>query len=132
MKAVVFSGLVDASTQPALTLTPNPNFQTGYGTTISVDDLNGDGLDDLMVGTPNASGEASCDAGGVAYLYQSSSSGPLADKLILQAPHELPGELFGWAVAVAPVPGIFLISERSRDVDGDGLIDGQVYVYKKD
>ena len=120
--AVVFTGPVLSGDDPSLTLTGNTSGTEGYGTNISSNDLNKDGLADVLVAAPNL-----CT--GAAYVYLSSASAPLSDHYILYPPDTSTDLMYGWAVAAAPGSPIFLVGEPRRDV-GDTTNAGRVYVYR--
>ena len=106
------------SSSPAVILT-SPVGGDRFGTSVATaGDVNGDGYDDVIVGT---------EGGSAAYVYLGASSGlgPAPDATLTSAT----GEYFGWSVGSAD------------DVDGDGYddvlvgapgsgsSDGRVYVY---
>jgi hypothetical protein len=113
-RAAVFTGLVTNNQAPSYVVRPDAGLDLVWATTEpAVGDVNGDGFDDLMVGTPNTS------CGGVTYLFLSGPS-PLATKVLLFPP--VAGDArFGWAVAIGPGTRLFFV--------GDNYIR-QVYVYK--
>ncbi|HUU15226.1 MAG TPA: hypothetical protein VM182_16170 [Terriglobia bacterium] len=123
--AIVFNGDVSSVEGPSFTLTQSSTGTEGYGTNISSNDINEDGLADVLVAAPNA-----CT--GVAYVYLSGPSGPLSDRYVLYPP-DANGDalMYGRAVAAAPGSRIFLVGEPRREVGGIGMA-GQVYVYSVD
>jgi hypothetical protein len=78
----------------------------GFGATVAAGDIDGDGIDDLVVGAPNAGGGA-----GRVYVYLGDAAfAPVAADLTIEAPTPAAGDHFGLGLAVG-------------DYDDDGLAD---------
>jgi hypothetical protein len=135
--AVVFSGPVFTGQGTSFVLTADPVLGSGqgFGTGISLGDINGDGLADLLVGAPNASDNSGvCASVGAVYLYFSSATqppAPLSSRFVLQPSAPTGTLLFGWSVAAAPGSRLFLVGEPRRSLGGVGLA-GQVYVFRRE
>jgi len=95
----------------------------------SAGDFDLDGASDLLiVGAQNATESSTCPNIGAAHAYFDFSS--VSTDYVLQPPDSQAGDNFyGWAVEALNGTNIVLLSERRRDLDGNGTKDGQVYVY---
>ena len=127
IKADVYTGLVSNPQAPSYTLRPQNGLAGAWGTMEPrISDVNGDGLDDVIVGAPNTSSSGGC--GGSAYLFLSDplTSTPVAAQLLIQ--QGATSTNFGWATALAPGSRIFFVSDNSATV-GSTTNAGQVYVY---
>jgi hypothetical protein len=132
-KAQVYDGLVSQGESPNFVLRPISGLSLGWSTDEpDMNDVNGDGLADVLIGAPNAASGSIC--GGAAYLYLSGGVGfPLATRLMLNTPvvetSSSPFQVFGWATAFAPGTRLFFVSDHGLDL-GSTTNAGQVYVYK--
>jgi hypothetical protein len=120
-KAYVYAGSPSGLSEPAFyTATGSPNEQFGYSVA-GGGDLNGDGIDDFVVGAPFSTT-------GVAFIYHGTSLG--LPTLAVTLTGELPDDRFGWSVDII------------GDVNQDGIDDlvigaseygisntGRVYIY---
>lgn len=126
----IYNGLVTNGQSLDLSLQPIDGLSTGWATTEpDIADVNGDLLEDVIIGTPNAASGSIC--GGVAYLYLSFSGMPAATRLMISTPalDTTSPQVFGWAVAFVPGTRLFFVSDHGLALgDRDGA--GQVYVYK--
>jgi hypothetical protein len=133
IKAHVYNGLVSEGELPSFVLRPISGLSLGWSTDEpDMNDVNGDGLADVLIGAPNAASGSIC--GGAAYLYLSGGVGvPLATRLMLNTPvletGSSPFQVFGWATAFAPGTRLFFVSDHGLDLGGTTNA-GQVYVYK--
>lgn len=93
-------------------------------------DFDLDGTTDLLiVGAQNATESSTCPNIGAAHAYFEFSSS--AVDYVLQPPDSVAGDNFyGWAVEVLDGTNLVLVSERRRDLDGNGTKDGRVHVYR--
>lgn len=81
------------------TLVPPESDGVGhFGLSLAMGDLDDDGADELVVGSPNASYNSTADAGKV-YVYGGRSTFPSVTDLVIQSPPQANAE-FGTAVAV--------------------------------
>ena len=133
VRAQLYNGLVVQGQSPNFVLRPISGLSTGWSTTEpNLSDINGDGLDDVLIGAPNAVSGSVC--GGVAYLYLSGGlASPLSTRIMLGTPVLDPGtsnfQVFGWAAAFAPGTRLFFVTDHGADL-GATSSAGQVYVYK--
>ena len=77
------------------------------------DDLNGDGVADIVIGAPYADRDAETDAAGAVYILSGAAlpeKGPLSDAAVTVLTPEESNEWFGWSLATG-------------DFDGDGALD---------
>lgn len=113
---------------PALVMRPVTGLDAGWATSNpSVDDLDGDGRADVIVGAPNAT-VGRCTSPGVAYVFRQTADGVV--RHTLWAPTADPDfAAFGWSVASAAGSAVILVAEHGRDVGGVRNA-GQVYVYR--
>jgi hypothetical protein len=128
IKANVYLGLVSNSQSPAFTLRPQSGISGAWSTTEPrISDVNGDGLDDVIIGAPDTATNSSC--GGSAYLFLSNPAtlSPLATQVLIQ--QSATAGNFGWATAFGPGSRIFFVSDNNATV-GTTSGAGQVYVYQ--
>lgn len=124
-RAEIYAGLITSGYPATFNRMPDQNLDEGWATTSpDLADVNGDGLDEMFVGAPNAA------CGGAAYLWMSSSGAPLANRLMLRAPVlDSDFQAFGWGTAVVPGTRLLLVSDHALNINGvTGA--GQVYVYR--
>jgi hypothetical protein len=101
--AYVFFGGSLLDNQADLTLQhPTLNAKAHFGWSIAAGDINGDGIDDVIVGTENARIGNDPQAGQV-FVYQGSRSFTGALTNTLQSPNPQRGGAFGYAVAVGRI-----------------------------
>jgi len=133
IKAHVYNGLLSQGESPSFVLRPISGLSLGWSTDEpDMNDVNGDGLADVLIGAPNGASGSIC--GGAAYLYLSGGVGfPLATRLMLNTPvletSSSTFQVFGWATAFAPGTRLFFVSDHGLDL-GSTTNAGQVYVYK--
>jgi len=126
-RAYVFSG-ANGSLLFALD-TPNPQPHAGFGVSLAVGDVNGDGLGEIVVG---ANGEqVGADAGpGRAYVFSGASGTHL---LTLDTPNPQAGANFGGSVAVGDVNGDgmgeIVVGAMGEDVGANVRQGGRAYVF---
>jgi len=135
----VFEGPIAASGQPstpALHLAPEPGIDGGWATKApAVSDLNGDGLPDVVVGSPNGDPPGCSGNIGVIYVYiaqGSTATGTTGWTRYRIDPPSTDGDgalLFGWATVSVPGSPLLFVSEHARDV-GNVPAAGQVYIYR--
>jgi hypothetical protein len=135
--AEVFPGPVVSSGQtslPALQFTATPGYATGWATRgASIADLNGDGLSDVVVGTPNTP-DGACNSVGTAYVFfadGTTATGTTGWATFRIEPPVLDRDFggFGWSTATVAGSPLIFIGENGRDV-GSVSSAGQVYIYR--
>jgi len=124
-RAHVYSGLISAGQAPSYVLRPAAGLGDHWTTgSPGVGDLNGDGLDDVLIGAD----QATC--GGTAYLFLSNSGIPLATRVLLQPPVvESDSQAFGHRFDIAAGTRLFVVSDIGANVGGVAG-SGKVYIYK--
>jgi hypothetical protein len=137
----VFNGPIAGNNQPAnYVLVPTPGLDQGWGTTMDVADVDGDGLSDVMVGAPNATLNQTCGSSpGVAYLFLGSSfinSPQPASGIRFESP-VLETDFMGFGFGVSLIPATSFtsnpmvgIGENGGNVNGASGY-GQVFIYRK-
>jgi hypothetical protein len=124
---------VTSTSTPWLTFAPSPALQAGWSTGFDLGDLNGDGMDDILVGAPNASPSGCPSNEGVAYVYFSNAGVLQATPKVLPPPAPTSnGTTFGWSMATLAGDAnnrIFGVGAKTQDVNGASAA-GQVYIYK--
>jgi FG-GAP repeat/FG-GAP-like repeat len=135
----VFEGPIAASGQPstpALHLAPEPGIDGGWATKApAVSDLNGDGVPDVVVGSPNGDPPGCSGNIGVTYVYiaqGSTATGTTGWTRYRIDPPSTDGDgalLFGWGTVSVPGSQLLFVSEHARDV-GTVPAAGQVYIYR--
>jgi hypothetical protein len=106
-EALILFGGEQMDNKPDVTLTdgPDSSLANGFGRSVSAaGDVNGDGYDDILVGTFAGQEEV-----GYAYIYFGGESMSLRPAIVLS--NSIPGDLFGYSVA------------HAGDVNGDGFPD---------
>lgn len=124
-RAEIYSGLISAGQAPAYVRTPDQNLDDGWGTNgPDLGDINGDALDEMFVGAPNAA------CGGAAYLWTSANGAALANRIVLRTPVlDSDFQAFGWAAATVPGTRLLLVTDHGLNINGVAGA-GQVYVYR--
>ena len=139
--AAVYAGPLFEGQTPANILNPQSTLVEGWGTGLSVADIDGDGRADVQVGAPNANYSRGCSSSasaGVAYAFRTNSlefsTGTYSD--LFEVPSVESSFMgFGFSVSGAPFnqavgQPIMLIGENGAMVGSqDGA--GQVYIYRK-
>ncbi len=87
------------SQAPVLLTAPVPSTAGAFGTALLLDDVDGDGLDDLIVGEPGAA------AGGNVHIFVGFNAGVFAKQGIIAAPGGAVGNQFGTALAAGTFDG---------------------------
>jgi hypothetical protein len=134
----VFVGPLLASgqtTSPSLRVAPRPGLTTGWGNRgAAVNDIDGNGLTDIVVGAPNAPEAGGCNSIGIVYVFLAQGSPATGATGWVRhsiQPPTTDGDYsaFGWSAATAAGSPLIVIGERDRDLGG-GVHAGQVYVYR--
>lgn len=126
---------VAATAGDALAYFTTPTFQFDLpmpGTTViqhlAAADINSSAVDDLLSGRPNTDPDTgSCWNTGSAFVYLDPS--PNQSPITLRSPGVIDANnlFFGWGAAA--VSGTVFVSERGRDIDGDGNPEGVIYAF---
>ncbi|GLZ77108.1 hypothetical protein Afil01_19150 [Actinorhabdospora filicis] len=110
MVEVLYGSAAGLTTTASTSLWQEWYFHGAYGRALASGDFNGDGLDDLAVGAPQAG------IGGAVFAYLSTPTGFRLDRVMWQGGQGFPtttddaGERFGWSLATG-------------DIDADGYAD---------
>lgn len=123
---LAWTGLIVQGEAPAFEFLPDPNLPDGWGTHFDLGDVNGDGIADILVSTPNASPKGCATNLGVQYVFLSqkgSQPGYSFTRHILYPPANA-GVTYGWSagtIAGDPMNRIFVVGAK---------LGNQLYVYK--
>jgi len=125
-RALGYYGPISGGQSSSFAVQPQSKLSSGWSTTQpAVGDINGDGLADVLIGTPNATSQPIC--GGAAYLWLSAGT-PLATEILLSTP-VANASLYGWATGFGPGTRLFFVTDHYMNI-GTTSEAGQVYVYK--
>lgn len=125
-KALGYYGPISGVQSSSFIVQPRSNLSGSWSETQpAVGDINGDGLADVLIGSPSATSPPIC--GGVAYLWLSAGT-PLATQILLSSPVANAG-LYGWATGFGPGTRLFFVTDHEMNI-GTSSLAGQVYVYK--
>ena len=114
---------------PTWTFAPDPGAYNGWFVTQpEVGDVTGDGLKDIVVGTPYTSSGDACALQGTVYLFIARPTGGWTTAT-LQSTSETDNTNFGVRLATADGYPFLLVSEDERNL-GDTIGAGQVYLYR--
>ncbi len=92
---------VDATSAPVALMPPAGDSLAGFGTSIAAGDFDGDGRDEVLVGSPTTAADGTADAGKV-YVYKSGSATPTVE-LYDSIPEE--NQLFGRGLGMTTLTG---------------------------
>lgn len=118
------------SANPVYTVQPEAGYHGGWNTSKpAVGDIDGDGIDDIVIGAANATSTGcnqNADSGTV-YIYLSTLG---FTRIRIEPPdRDRDWNVFGWSVATSPGARIILVGEPGRD-HGSVSNAGRVYVYQ--
>ncbi|MCL4797676.1 MAG: FG-GAP repeat protein [Bryobacteraceae bacterium] len=118
------------SANPVYTVQPEAGYHGGWNTSRpAVGDIDGDGIDDIVIGAANAT-STGCQptaSNGTVYIYLSTLG---FTRIRIEPPDVDPDwSVFGWSVATEPGARLLLVGEPGRD-HGSVSNAGRVYVYR--